>query len=116
MPDFDELDERIDNDADDTQLRRDVADAVIAVIHHVERDGGYWEKAHLAEANRALSARADENSAPTQPWLKLCLVSLRAALTPPASRSGNFTTHAAELEELSFAALKAQARLLRSLT
>src|ERR1700751_3291841 len=99
MGEIEALAARIDHD-DVGAVRLAIADLIGRLVIERSDTLGYWEKEWVAQAIASLGWNIQREQPDSTAWLRLCLVALHNALTPPDRRSENYGPHSADIDAL----------------
>lgn len=102
MKEINEFFERLDKDEDVDRIRLDIANLIAKSLTQKREVFGYWEKALFAHAIAALAQNVHAGHRDSTLWLRLCLVSIENAHTPPDERSEDYTARKKQVEALTF--------------
>lgn len=112
MKEVSDLFERLDKAEDIDGIRLDIANFIARTLAAKRETLGFWEKAQFAHAIAALAHNVYGASRDSTVWLRLCLVCIENAHTPPEKRSEDYTPRNKQIEALTFEQLMDDIRKL----
>jgi len=113
MNKIDAIFEKIDQESDIQEIRRDIADMIIFELEKIGNSIGYWEKACFANAISSLAWNINSSHQPMTSWLTLSLLNVERALVPPNRRNENYTPRDTQLNSFTLNQLMSAIRELR---